>query len=454
MPEIPILLVIIHSILKILTILIIGLFAILQTQKFKFIKPISSSYLWSGGLVFTRALYSFITNKLCAVYFGPSGITLLAHFQNIVAIFNNIPNDGINKGVIKYFADSKLSEQKNIDFFFTSIILTFVHFIIVGIYFGIENSSLRIFSEFLSSEYIGYFIIVTSISLLLGQIGLLFHSIINAGLDIKKYALIGISSNLVGIAIIWYSFSFNNLLYFLLATVVVQTLNLFFSLVLSFHSFEKYFKNIRFSLESDSTKKIGEFILMAISALIFGKFVDLYVREYCISLFSLSETGYWQSVVKLSDSYTMVFTATVGAVYFPKISSLVHNPFELKKYVKPVFYQTSILVLIGLSAVFVFKDYLIILLFSSEFKNASYLVKYQVAGDVLKLSSWILAFIMSAQAKTSIFIISQALSAIIFIFLLYILIPIYGIEGLTIAHFIRFIGYFTFTLIMYRKLIS
>src|ERR671921_666556 len=54
--------------------------------------------------VASRLASSFFINKMVALYFGPSGMAQLAHFQNLVTFFTLIPNDGISRGLIKYLA--------------------------------------------------------------------------------------------------------------------------------------------------------------------------------------------------------------------------------------------------------------------------------------------------------------------------------------------------------------
>ena len=51
-----------------------------------------------------RTAGALVLNKLLAVYGGPGGLTLLAHFQNLMALFTTLPNDGTHVGAVKYLA--------------------------------------------------------------------------------------------------------------------------------------------------------------------------------------------------------------------------------------------------------------------------------------------------------------------------------------------------------------
>ena len=58
----------------------------------------------SGLAVGARTAGALLLNKLLAVYGGPSGLTLLAHFQNLMALFTTLPNEGVHVGIVKYLA--------------------------------------------------------------------------------------------------------------------------------------------------------------------------------------------------------------------------------------------------------------------------------------------------------------------------------------------------------------
>ena len=60
--------------------------------------------LGSGVSVLARAGGALALNKLLAVFGGPGGLALLAHFQNLMALLTTLPNDGVHVGIVKYLA--------------------------------------------------------------------------------------------------------------------------------------------------------------------------------------------------------------------------------------------------------------------------------------------------------------------------------------------------------------
>ena len=60
--------------------------------------------LGAGVAVAARAAGALVVNKLFATYAPAGGLTLLAQFQNLMAMFTTLPNDGVQVGLVKYLA--------------------------------------------------------------------------------------------------------------------------------------------------------------------------------------------------------------------------------------------------------------------------------------------------------------------------------------------------------------
>ena len=60
--------------------------------------------LGAGVAVAARVAGALVVNKLFATYAPAGGLTLLAQFQNLMAMFTTLPNDGVQVGLVKYLA--------------------------------------------------------------------------------------------------------------------------------------------------------------------------------------------------------------------------------------------------------------------------------------------------------------------------------------------------------------
>jgi PST family polysaccharide transporter len=122
---------------------------------------------------------------------------------------------------------------------------------------------------------------------------------------------------------------------------------------------------------------------------------------------------------------------------YAKIKSL--NTFKLElvkiyKFVIPVF----CLLFLG---VFVFRIFIIKLLYSDEFLPMAQLFKWQLFGDLIKIIAVVLAYQFIAQKKWKLFIITEAVSyLLLYIFGIYFVNKM-GVEGIVFAHFLRYVIY-------------
>jgi PST family polysaccharide transporter len=228
----------------------------------------------------------------------------------------------------------------------------------------------------------------------------------------------------------------NPLLYALLAFVFSHAAGLLFSAYYVIKN--KYVSIVKASLPADGFSKLGEFVLMASSVLIFGKLTDFIIRDYAIQHFGLHLTGLWQSVVKISDNYMMLFINTVGIVYYPQISALIFDTDQLRIYLRDVIKIVLFVSITGLSLIYLFRQPVLIILFDRNFLPAEELMPFQLIGDFFCFLAYLLTYIISAQARTRTFIFLQAGSAIFYIGLVIFFTSMYGIEGIPVAHAARY----------------
>jgi O-antigen/teichoic acid export membrane protein len=404
---------------------------------------------WSFASVAFRLLGSVATNKLFALYFGTAGLSILAHFQNLIAMLMHVPHDGVNRGLIKYLADKELEESQRQRYLATALMFNGGLFVTVFI-------TLTGFDELFFSEFRFYlsstaFYLLFFLASLLFLFNLFLQSVVLAGQQVRAYALFNMAGVLTMLLLLYAVIGSWKIDYALFAFLFGQSASLAFY---SFYVFRKGYVKIHGLLFSGlHFKQLMQFVLMAGSVLAFGKLLDFLVRDEIIELYGLQQTGLWQSVVRVSDLYTMLFIATVGAVYYPQLSARANDPLRLKKYFWEVFRLTAPATALGLLTVYLTKDYVLSTLFSAEFVEAQTLFPYQLLGDWFLLMAYLLVYILSVQTKTTTFVISQAFSAFLYVLILSILLSESGIEVLPQAHAFRGIGYFAFLLIVNRKLL-
>jgi len=123
---------------------------------------------------------------------------------------------------------------------------------------------------------------------------------------------------------------------------------------------------------------------------------------------------------------------------------------------KEIFYVYKIVipaVILMSVSIFIFRSFIIKLLFTPDFMPMLSLFKFQLIGDVFKISGWILSYVMVAKAKIKIFIFTEIIFSISFVLLSYILINLIGLEGVTLAYAINYIIYLVCMILIFKKIL-
>jgi O-antigen/teichoic acid export membrane protein len=395
---------------------------------------------WSFSSVIIKSICSLAINKLFAVYFGTTGITLFAHFQNLISLITQVPNDGVNRGIIKYWSGKQLNQTEKNKLLKAGLILNIAILLIalMLIYF---------FRGYVLRDFNFSFNVITLVLVLSGILLFIIHlfllSLILSQQKIKIYAIINAIGSVLIVLAVWALAGSGNLNYTLITFLLAQAASVVFSVLYCLK--KKYIKPVKERLHSEDFKKLGEFVLMALSVLFFGKIADFVIRDYAMQYFGMHQTGLWQSIVKISDGYMMLFINTVGIVYYPQVSAMILNTDQLRQYLRDVLKIVVVISVSGLSLIYLFRVPVLTLLYSSEFVPASDLMPMQFIGDFFCFISYLLTYIISAQARTITFVVLQAASTLFYILLVYILSTNLGIEGIPIAHAIR---YFVFAIIL------
>ncbi|MGV3502468.1 MAG: hypothetical protein ACO1O1_02090 [Adhaeribacter sp.] len=413
-------------------------------------RALFKSSFWSLLSIGSRTLGALAINKLVALQFGPHGITLLAHFQNLVAIATTVPQEGVNLGLISLLADKKSQDPAYRSYFWAAAAWHLLAFgLVLALFLLRKQYYLGAFLQGAAGEaWLAFFFP----GLLLLLLVVFLQALILSRQALPYYALLVALPSLASAALIWYFLDYLALPALLLLYLASQALAAAGALALTAR--QGWLPAFRLAgVDKKALGAIGRYILMALTLVICSKMVNFYVRDLMIGRFDLYHTGLWQAVVKLSENYTMVFTSLLGMIYYPRLAALVRQPEAFRAFVRRTFYRALPLVGGGLLLCYALQKWLFLLLFDESFLPAAYLLDYQMLGDFFKMSAWILSYILLVQARTRLYMVLQVVAAALYLALLFGFVEIFGLEGVTMAHCTSFGLFFVFNLAYFRKII-
>jgi len=395
----------------------------------------------SGISTIIRVITGFISVKLVAVYIGPSGLAFMGQMQSFIAMMSAIASAGVNSGVIKYTAEHYENENIKQKIWSTALKISLVLIIPVAgiIIFLADFISLKIFN---TANYSSIFIIF-AITIIFFVLNALLTSILNGQKEIKKLTLLNIIGSifsLVTTVILVIQFKLYGAL---IAGIISQSIVFFITLYFVIHS--KWFTISMFTSKMDSeyTNKLLKFALMSLVSAITIPLSHIYIRNYIGNNIGWDEAGYWQAIWRISETYLMLITVTLSVYYLPKLSS-IENKKELKNELIYVYKVVMPIVVIMALCIYIFKEQIVNILFTKSFSPMIELFLYQLIGDILKIASWLLGYIMVAKAMVKLYVFTELFFITSFVVFTIFFISIYGLIGVTIAFMVNYLLYLFF----------
>jgi polysaccharide transporter, PST family len=394
---------------------------------------------WTFISICIKTVFNLIINKLFAVYFGVNGLTLLAHFQNLLGMLTALSGEGLNKGIIKYLSDKSQGAEGKQVFFIAGLCLNLIIFIIaclLGIFFR----------ESLISKFVGAFsfrvwLLLVGIPLLANLLNLFFIAIVQSQQHFRLFAFLNVLNIIFSTLCIYLSIDYHDVTIALIAYGIGQGLALLITLPAVWRKLPQFHKITALTIQEIKGKIIllGDFVAIGASIVLFNRFGVYLLREYNITVFGMNETGLWEAIMRLSEGYTFAFNATFLVIFYPKVSSLIGEPENLRKYLWHTFMLLCPLLIIGLLFIYFLKAELIVLLFDESFLPALFLVGGVVIGDFFKLFNYLLSNILIAQGRSRLFIFLQGVFVGQFFVLVYFLAPHFGLLSLAITWAISYV---------------
>ncbi len=397
-----------------------------------------------------RVLSGVISVKFVAIYLGPAGVAFVGQFQSLLIMVNNFANLGITNGITKYIAEFKEDHEQLRKILSTSFVITLVTSSIIGVLIAIFTPILGQYL-FKTDEY-NFVLYTLAVAVTFYNLNLLLTAALNGFKQIKKLITARIIATIIGLGITVSLVVLWEVKGALLALVIVQCVTFF--VVIIFSRKTGWFKKSFFQLKSDKKtfKKLMNFSLMAFSSVIVLQLRQMYLRDYVITNLSPEEAGYWQAIWKISELYLMVVTTSLSIYYLPKLSEIKDNA-KLRKEIFNGYKILLPIVLVLSTTIFFTRDLIIQILFTNEFSAVRELFLFQLIGDVLKIASWILSFLLVAKAMTKEFIITEIIFKLSFFGFAMLFINTSGLIGLTYAFALNYFIYLITIIFIFRKLV-
>ena len=146
----------------------------------------------------------------------------------------------------------------------------------------------------------------------------------------------------------------------------------------------------------------------------------------------------------------LVITTTLSYYYLPRLSE-IKDRVELRKEIFKGYKFILPLTILSSAMVYIFREFIIEFLYTAKFHPMKELFLYQVIGNIFKIASWLVSYLMVAKAMVKTYIITEILFGASFYLLTMLFLQHYGAVGVTMAYCLNRILYFIVILVIFRK---
>ncbi|QJX01469.1 oligosaccharide flippase family protein [Alcanivorax sp. IO_7] len=162
------------------------------------------------------------------------------------------------------------------------------------------------------------------------------------------------------------------------------------------------------------------------------------------------EQGYFQAAWTISMTYLGFVLGAMGTDYYPRLTSAIHDHEQVNRLVNEQIEVVLLLagpVIVGLLGL---APWAIALLYSSEFVPATDILRWQLLGDVLKITAWPLGFVILSAGAGKTFMLTESIAMSVFVLCIWLLIPELGVISTGISFLTMYCVYLPLVYVLAR----
>jgi PST family polysaccharide transporter len=394
--------------------------------------------LLNGIAVAVKLASALVLNKILAVYVGPAGYAIIGQFQNVVSILVSLAGGLVAAGVTKSTAQHFDDEAKQHQVWQTAIRFSLAASLLVGFVLVIVGG--RLSEWLLHRADMSSIFVWLALALPAMAANNLLLAIVNGKKEVGIYIaanIIGsfVSLLLIGLLALYFGL-FGALLAFTISPAIVLLSTA--ALVARRAWFKSHF--LWGKMDASSTRELSGFAIMGITSALVVPLSYMLIRDHLASRLGLPAAGFWQASWKISEIYLMLVTTTLGVYYLPRLAEIRTAP-ELKAEIIKVYRFVMPIVVIGALTIYLLRDFIIRILFTEDFQPMRELFAWQLTGDVIKIGSWVLAYIMIGRAMVRVFVITEIAFSLSFFLLSWWLVDLFGLSGVAMSYAVNYSFY-------------
>jgi O-antigen/teichoic acid export membrane protein len=357
-----------------------------------------------GGASAINIVIGIIKVKVLAVLLGPAGVGLMGLYQNIMSMASTLAGCGIGNSGVRQLAASA-SEASTLaivrrTLWLASLILGLAGMAVLWLLR--EPVAQWVFGDVTHAAEVGWLGLGVLLTLIAGSQTALLQGLRRIG-DLARVSITSafLSAGLGILLVYW--LGENGVLWFVLTAPAVSILVAgYYATRLprpqSAHDWHAI------SQQWQAMLKLG---IPLMAAALLTQATQLVSRTIILGELGLDATGYFQAAWAISMTYIGFVLGAMAADYYPRLTAAINDHPQATRLVQEQSEMALLLAGPALLAMITLAPWVIHLLYAASFAPATEVLRWQVLGDILKVSSWPMGFILLAQGRGGIFICTE-----------------------------------------------
>lgn len=394
-----------------------------------------------GGASVINILVGLLRMKVAAALLGPAGVGLIGLFNNLVATATGLAGMGVGTVGKRQIAEAAGHDDPRRIWVVRRALfwLTFGLAMLGGAVFWLLRGALagQVLGDLSLANAVGWLSIAVVLSVAAASQNALLNGMRRVG-DIARISVgsAGLSTT-IAITALWWGGQGGIVVFVLAAPVASFLLGHWYVTRLT----RVAHAPAQWSELSDQWRGMLKLGLAFMVAGLAGTVGQLAVRTLVQRELGADALGYFQAAWTISMTYIGFVLGAMGTDFYPRLTAVIHDPPAVNKLVNEQVEVALLLAAPVLLATLALAPWVIRLLYSAEFGAAAQVLRWQVLGDILKLASWPLGFVLVAAGAGRTYMFSEWFAMGAFVAFTFLLLPSFGIVATGASFLLMYLIY-------------
>ncbi len=394
--------------------------------------------------------FSIIKNKFLAIWLGPAGLGRFAILNDFINFTTSMASLGVSNSGVQAISKASTENNSRVKIVYNSLIRVFsivsIIIVISTIVFSKQISNLLVHNDSLI-----WFIRIAAIAIIIKIRSLVQNALITGMQRVSLLAKANIYNGLFVtiVSIILVLFLHEQSIPYLVITIALV------SWTISFIQSRKVLASLPIIKERISNTELKPILVLGIATLwasLLENTVNIIAKSSITKQFSESYLGYYQVAVGFTFQYIGFITASITSDYYPRLVATVSKGAdEVAKFVNQQISISISLIMPLLLTMLTFSKLFITFLFSKKFLPSDSLISYTVAGTLLLVVCWPIAYVFLSHRATKIYLITELVGNTSHLLLILLAIKLNNFPYLGLAYVLHYIIYLILIVFLFYK---